>query len=339
MPLIRSFSNNFEVVDYTQELKLVPLTSSLLADSGLFEAEYLSTRTVSFEEHNGTIGQVLDIAWGAKPQTVSGDVRKLHSYNIGRRALTDALTPDDLQGKSAYGNLSAADTEAAALARKMEKVRKSFDQTKELSRFKTIVDLQAYYPGTSGITYDFAADFGVTRTTVDFVLNSATTDVIAKVEEAIATIQDNMFSDSSATGVVAYCSPEFFAALISHAKVVAAYTYYASTQEPLRNRLGGMGLNRMFFWQNVMFVEVRSYILGQRPIPAKEAYFVPQGVSGLFKTFYAPCNKMPFVNTIAESEYMFTYADARGNGIDIEAESNWIDVCMRPKLIVKATTP
>lgn len=339
MAITRSFSNNFEVVDYTQELKLVPNSWTLLGDAGLFENEFLSQRTVSFEEHNGTLGLVNDIAWGAKQQTMDGEVRKLHSYNIGRRALVDQITPEDLQGKSAYGNLSAADTEAAALARKMEKIRKSFDVTHELSRFKTIVNLQAYYPGTSGISYDYAADFGITRKTVDFALSTATTEVIAKVEEVIAHIQDNMFSDSVATGITAYCSPEFFAALVAHPKIVASYQYYASTQDPLRSRLGGMGLYRTFLFQNVLFVEVRTVLAGQRLVPSKEAYFVPNGVSGLFKSFYAPVAKMEFVNTIAEEMYLFSWRDQRGNGIDLEAESNYIDVCLRPALVVKATTP
>lgn len=339
MAIIRSFSDNFAVTDYTQELKLVPNSWTLIGDAGLFENEFLTQRTVSFEEQNGTLGLVQDIAWGAKPQTMDGEVRKLHSYNIGRRALVDQLTPEDLQGKSAYGNLSAVDTEAAALMRKMEKVRKSFDVMHEVSRFKTIVNLQAYYPGTSGISHDFATDFGVTRKTVDFALNSGSTDVIAKVEEVIAHIQDNMFSDSMASGVTAYCSPEFFAALIGHAKVTAAYTYYASTQEPMRNRLGGMGLYRTFVYQNVTFIEVRTSLGGVRLVPAKEAYFIPTGVSGLFKSFYAPVAKMEFVNTVAQEMYMFTYRDPRGSGIDIEAESNYLDVCLRPALVVKATTP
>lgn len=339
MPIIRSFANGFQVQDYTQELKLVPNTWTLLSDSGLFENEFLSTRTVSFEEQNGTLGLVSDIAWGAKPATLDGEIRKLHSYNIGRRGLNDQITPEDLQSKSAYGNLSAADTEAAQIARKMEKIRRSFDVTHEVSRFKSIVTGQAYYPGTSGISYDYYTDFGITRKEIDFALNNATTDVIAKFEEAIAHIQDNMLNDSMPSGITCYASPEFFAALISHAKVTAAYTYYASTQEPLRSRLGGLGMYRTFVYQNVTVIEVRSSLGGVRQIPAKEAYFVPTGVTGMFKSFYAPMMKMEFVNTVAQEAYMLTYNDAKGNGIDIEAESNYIDVLLRPALVVKATTP
>jgi len=339
MPIIRSFSNNFEVVDYTQELALVPASNTLLNDSGLFQNEFLSTRTATFEEQNGTLALIADTAWGAKPNTLNGEVRKIHSFNIGRHPVVEALAPSDLQSKSAYGNLTAPETEAAALARKMLKIRKSFDVTHEISRFKTIVDGAAYFPGTSGIVHNFYTDFGITRKVIDFALGTAGTDVLAKVEEAIAHIQDNMFNDSMPNGITCYASPEFFSALIAHNKIQAAYTYYASVQEPLRQRLGGLSMYRTFYYMNVTFIEVRSSLGGIRQIPAKEAYFVPNGVDGMFMSYYAPMEKMEFVNTTAQEMYMLTYRDPKGNGIDIEAESNYIDVLRRPALVVKATTP
>ena len=58
--ITRSFGNNFEVQDYTQEIKLVPNSWTLLGDSGLFAPEYLSTTSVSFQEQNGSLGLVAD---------------------------------------------------------------------------------------------------------------------------------------------------------------------------------------------------------------------------------------------------------------------------------------
>lgn len=335
--ITRSFGNAFEVQDYTQELKLVPNSWTLLGDSNLFTPEYLSTTTVSFEEQNGSLGLVADQVRGARPMAANDVVRKLHSYSIPFFPIVDRIQPQDLQSKSAYGNLDVADSEAAQLERKMLKVRKSFDVTKEVARFQTLTTGQAYAPNGT-IVADFYSDFGISKKSVDFVLGTGTTDIVAKCEEVIAHCQDNAFSDSVITGITCYASPEFFAKLIAHAKIVAAYQYYSSTVEPLRQRVGGQGLYRTFEYGGIRFIEVRTVLAGGRLIAANKAVFVPNGVEGAFRTYFAPANRMDFVNTTAEELYMFTFRDAKGLGIDLESESSFLNVLARPALVIEGTT-
>lgn len=341
MPIIRSYTNAFEVVDYTQDLAIVPNSWTLLGDVGLFANEYLTTRTVTFEENGTTLGLVGDQVWGAKPQANKDDTRKIHSYPIAHFPLVDALLPGDLSGVRAYGSQTAADTEAAALVRKMQRIRKNFDITREVGRFKTLTTGRAYAPNGT-ISADFFADLGIVQTSVDFVLGTPATDVIAKVETVIAAMQDNANTGDVITGVVAYCSPEWFAKFIGHAKIQAAYTYYSSTanQEIQRNRAGGMesGLYREFSYGGIRFVEVRTVLAGQRLIPAGEVVFVPMGTSDNFVSYYAPANKMDYVNTIAEEMYLFSTRDAKGERIDIDAEMNVTHVLRRPALVIKGTS-
>jgi len=335
--ITRSFGNNFEVQDYTQEIKLVPNSWTLLGDSGLFAPEYLSTTSVSFQEQNGSLGLVADAPRGARPQAANDVVRKLHSYSIPFFPIVDRIQPQDLQNKSAYADLSAADTEAAQLERKMLKIRKSYNVTQEVARFQTLTTGQAYAPNGT-IVADFYSDFGITKQTVDFVLGTANTDIVAKCEAVISSLQDNCFTDSVITGVTCYASPEFFAKLISHAKVVAAYQYYSSTQEPLRQRVGGQGLYRQFVYGGITFIEVRTVLAGQRLIAANAAVFVPNGVDEAFVTYFAPANRMSLVGTQAEELYMFTFPDPKGLGIDIEAEASFLNVLRRPALVIGGTT-
>ena len=77
MPTTRSYSNAFEVVDYSLELQLIPNSWTLLNDSGLFQDEFLSTHTVTFEEQNQTLGLISDQYRGAKPQANKDDIRIL----------------------------------------------------------------------------------------------------------------------------------------------------------------------------------------------------------------------------------------------------------------------
>jgi len=341
MPIIRSYANGFEVADYTQELQVIPNSWTLLSDSGLFVDEFLSTRTVTFEQTDVTLGLIADQYWGAKPQANKDDTRKIHAWAIPHFPYVDALVPSDIQGVRAYGKQDVALTKAEALGRKLERIRKNYAITKEVAAFKTLTTGAVYAPNGTVVT-NFFTDMGVTQTSVDFVLGTGTTDVIGKVEAVISAMQDNALTGDVITGVIGYCSSEFFAKLIAHAKVQAAYQYYSATaqQSILRNRAGGMesGLYRQFEYGGIRFIEVRTVLAGQRLIPAQEAVFVPVGTSDSFVRYHAPANKFDFVNTVAESEYVFVTDDMKGERTDIDAESNFFTALRRPALVIKGTT-
>ena len=339
MPITRSYANAFELQDYTQELALVPTKWSLLNDVGLFGAESVTNNTVTFEEQNQTLALITDQYRGAKPRANSDDVRKLHAYSLAHFPIADAVKPEDIQGKRAYGSQDAAESEAAVVARKIARMSRAMDDTLELARFRTLATLQVWAPNGT-ISGNFATDFGITQKSVNFVLGTATTDVVAKVEEVIAHIQDNA-QGTSVSGVVFYCSPEWFSAFIGHAKIQAAFTYFSATEGQMiqRNRAGGnnMSLYRQFSYAGATFVEVRGSIGGTKLVPTGEAIAIPTGTDGVFQTYFGPGNKLDLVNTLGEPRYVWAYRDPKGQGIDLEGEMNFINVIRQPALVVRAT--
>jgi Phage major capsid protein E len=340
MATIRSYTNAFEVTDYTQELQIVPNSWTLLNDSGLFTEEFLSTNTVTFEEQAQTLGLIGDAFRGAKPQANKDDNRKIRSYPIAHFPIVDAVKPEDIQGKRAYGSNDTAETEAAVIARKMERIRRNMDITMEVGRFSLLTTGNLYAPNGT-ISGNVFTDFGITQTSVDFVLGTTTTDIVAKVETVIAAMQDNANTGDVITGIIAYCSPEWFAKLIAHTKIVDAYKYFSATEGQMiqRNRAGGNnGLYREFTYAGIRFIEVRTVLAGQRLIPAGEVVFVPTGTTDTFVSYFGPANRMDFVNTVAERGYMWSYRDPKGQGIDIDGEFNVTSIVRRPALVVKGTT-
>lgn len=339
MAITRSFSNAFEVVDYTQELQVIPNSWTLLNDVGLFTDESLSTHTATFEEQNFSLGLIGDAIRGSKPMASQDATRKVRSFVIPHFPQMDAILPQDIQGKRAYGSVDMAETEGAVMLRKMERIAKAHDVTLEVARFKTLTTGDLYAPNGT-IAGNIFTEFGVTQKSVAFALGTTTTDVISKVEEVIAHMQDNANNGDVISSIVAYASPEFFAALISHAKVQAAYQYFTATEGQLiqRNRAGGgNGLYREFQYGGIRFIEVRTVLAGQRLVPANECVFVPLGTSDTFVTYYGPANRFEYVNTLAERRYMWSTRDAKGERIDIDSESNFLNMVKRPKLVVKGT--
>lgn len=336
--ITRSFGNNFEVQDFTQELAMIPNIRTPLSDLGIFRSESIATTAVTFEQTFGTLGLLSDVYRGGSVQANTDETRKLHTYAVPYFKVVDRLTAADIQNVRAYGSADQAETQAAALERKMTRMKRSALMTEEYAKFYALTQGKIYSPSGAVAHSSFYTDFGVTRKEIDFNLEVSTTDVLAKIEEAVAHSQDNALAGDMYSGMVCLCSPEFFAALVSHPKVVTSYQYYSSTQEPLRNRLGGnTTLHREFQYGGVLFREVRDSVNGSRFIATDEAYFIPLGTNDMFVSYWAPSNKIALSNTLGEQMYLFQTANPNGESIDLELEFSQVHLLRRPAAVVKAT--
>lgn len=334
--ITRSFANNFAVEDWTSELAMIPNIRTPLSDLGIFRAEPISTSTVTFEQTFGTIGLINDVYRGGQVLANRDETRKLHTYAVPYHKVVDYITAADVQGKRAYGSADQAETEAAVMERKMTRLKRSAQMTEEFAKFYSITQGKIWSPSGTVAHNSFYTDFGVTRLEIDFELDVANTDVLGKIEQVIAHIQDNALSGDVYSGVVALCSPEFFTALTTHAKVQAAYQYYSSTQEPLRNRLGGnTTLYREFQHGGVLFREIRDAVNGTRFIPANEVYFLPMNTSDTFVTYVSNSAKMSFANTLGEPQYLFVYNDMKDEKKELELEFSHVHLLRRPQVVVK----
>jgi hypothetical protein len=333
MAIIRSFDKPFEVVDLTEEINLIPNTWGLINELGIFRSESVTQHTITVESNIGTLSVISDQYRGARNLVNKDDTRDIRAFAIPHFPLDDAVSPNDLQGKRAYGS-DNADNEAAVIARKLERIRRNHAVTLEAARAHALTTGAIYAPNGT-VVDNYYTSFGITRKEVDFVLGASTTDITAKIEEIIAHIQDNQLSGDTITSVVALCSPTFFAKLIAHASVKEAFKYYSSTQEPLRNRLGS-GVYRRFTFGGVDFIEYRGSYNGTALIPAGDAYFLPMGTVDTFVSHFSPANKMSLVNTLGQEVYVFQYRDPKDEGILLQSESNQLHLVRRPATVVRA---
>lgn len=332
MATIRSFDKPFEVVDLTEELNLIPNTWGLINEMGLFRMEPVSQHTITVEATSGTLSVIGDQVRGARNLVNKDDTRNIRAFSIPHFPLDDAVSPQDLVGKRAYGS-DQADTEAAVIARKLERIRRNHSVTTEAAKAYALTTGAIYAPNGT-VVDNYYTSFGITRKEVDFVMGTTTTDLTAKIEEVIAHIQDNINSGEVVNSVSVICSPTFFAKLIAHATIKDAYKYYSSTQEPLRTRLGS-GVYRRFSHGGIDFVEYRGSYNGTALITSGDAYAVPMGTVDTFISYYSPANKMSLVNTMGMEVYAFQYRDPKDEGIQLQSESNQLHLVRRPQTVVR----
>lgn len=341
MPITRSYQSAFDVTDYTDNLLLIPNVWGLSQQLGIFQSEGITTDTASVEVISKSYGLLEDRTRGQRSMLNKDYSRKIHGFSVPHFPGDDAIYPKDIAGKRAYGEDSAERLDAVR-ARKLERIRMSHAATLEAGRMNAIVNGTAYAPNGT-VSYNWYAEFGVTRKEVDFVLDVGTTEILAKIEEVIAHIQDNAFTGQVIGEIYALCSPEFFSALIAHPKVVDAFKYYTASQQVLRERLNAQGLDaryREFSYGGVLFIEYRGGFAGvmgsvTRYIPAGDAYFLPSGGQDDFVTYFAPAQKFDLVGTVGQEAYVFEYADQKGEQITLESETNFLNVLRRPQLVVR----
>ena len=329
----RSFEKAFELVDYTEELLLVPNTWGLINELGVFRNESISQHTITVESNAGTLGVITDQVRGSRNLMNKDDTRALRSFAVPHFPLDDSVSPNDVQGKRAYGTADMAETEAAVIARKLQRIRMNHSVTMEAARAYAITTGGVYAPNGT-VVDNYYTSFGVTRKEVDYVFGTATTDLAAKAEECISHVQDNILSGEVVNEVIALCSSTFFAKLISHATVKDAYKYYSSTQEPLRTRLG-TGLYRRFVFAGVTYIEYRGSYNGTALIPNGDAYLFPNGTNDMFISYMSPANKFSHVNTLGEEAYAFTYRSPQDEQIVIQTEHNALHLVRKPQAVVR----
>lgn len=343
MPITRSFDKPFELTDYTEALLLIPNTWGLINQLGIFDEEGITQHNITIEKSEKTLSILPDQFRGARHVVNQDDTRQLLSFPIPHYNQQDSISPSDVQGKRAYFDPNAADTETRVMAEKLKRIRMNHAATLERARAFAITSGAVYAPNGT-VVADYYTSFGVTRKVVDFDMTATTdVDIIAKVEEVIAHIQDNILSGEMITGYTALCSPEFFSALIAYPTIREAYLYYSRTQDPLASRLGGMTRDRTFNFGGINFIEYRGSYNDNttgttvRLIPAGDAYVVPMGTSDSFKTYFSPANRFGLVNTVGESVYMFSHRSPMDDEIVLLSESNHLNLLRRPQSVVRCT--
>lgn len=332
---------NYEYNDFTEELLLIPNEWGLLNGLGVFGEDSVSQSVLQFDETSQTLTLIEDQRRGTRKQVNRDNYSKLHTVGIPHFPFDDVIRPQDVINRRMPGQKDTADSIARVRLQKMERLRRSWGATVEYARMQALMG-NVYNPNNTNDVQNWYTEFGVAQTTVAYELDTATTDVIAKGEEAIAASQDNILSGEIVSNFVAICSPEFFSSLIAHAEVKDAYRYYSSTQEPLRNRLtSSLGARyREFEYGGIRYIEYRGSFsdkngANQVVVPANEAYLFPLGTSDTFVTYYAPADRFEYLNTAGLAQYMWEFPDDRGHLIEIESESNFINMVRRPQCVVK----
>jgi len=333
-------SDAFSVTNLTDAINKVKFVPGRIGQLGLFAESGVSTTSVAIEQKDGLLKLLSPTARGGPGETLTKNKRTLRNLTVPHFQIDDAVMAEEVQGVRAFGSETELETVQGKVAERQMIHSQSHEATHEYSRIGAVKGIVTYADGT---TLNLFTEFGVSQMTeVDFDLDNtapASGVLRAKCADVTRDIADEL-DGVPFNGVHAFCSNEFFDALIAHPEVVDSYknTSMASVLREGYVLTNGQKIYGAFEFGGIVWENYRGSVGGQAYIDANKTHIFPLGAPGLFRTYYAPADYMETVNTMGQRLYQKQYMMPNGKGVNLETQMNVLDICTRPRVLVKGKT-
>ena len=324
----------FSLTDAINQVKFVPGHISRL---GLFSTTSVNTLSIGLEEKNGILTLVSPSPRGGPGQTVDKTKRKLRMLAVPHFQIDDAIMADEVQGVRAFGSETDLETVMGKVDERMTIHSQSFAATEEYHRIGAVKGIVTYADGS---TLNLFTEFGVSQEAeIDFDLDNAT-PVAGVLRKQCAGVYRTIASNLDGvpfSGVRAECGDAFFDDLIAHPEVRASYLQQQEASQLRSGYIdsGQSGVFGTFMFGDIIWENYRGSVGGTNFIDTNKCHLFPTGAPGLFKTVYAPADYIETVNTMGKRLYIKQIEMKNGKGIDLEVQTNALQYCVRPKVLMK----
>jgi len=320
-------ADGFTLTELTAAINNLPYRPGRLGQLGLFDENGISTLTAEVEEKNGVLALVGVKPRGGPPQPVRGAPRKLYPFTLPHLPEDSTIMADEVQGVRAFGSDNAEEALIMRRDERLAEMRANLEYTLESHR---VLALKGSYMDANGDTTSLFTTFGVSQQSLAMGWNpSATSSARTKATTLLSYIEDAL-AGVPFSGVRVLCGSTFWTNMLEDQDIKATYLNTMMAAD-LR------GDPRLEFnWQGITWERYRGTAAVK--VPDAEAYAVPMGVPGLFITRFGPANYIETVNTIGLPVYAKAQELPLGKGWFLEAQSNPLNICTRPRAVIKLTT-
>lgn len=332
MPMADVFrSDAFRMTSLTAAINEQETPPQRLAELGLFSEQGVATTSIVIEKQGSTLSLVPSKPRGAPGTPMHEDKRRGISLEIPHLPARDTLLADELQNVRAFGS----ENEMAGVQQKRDErlaaMARSLDYTLENHRIGAVQGLVLDADGS--VLFDLYDEFGVDEPDpIYFDLDAAWTSASGGVIERIILNAKNRIRaalKNRVTGIHVLCGETFFSKISTHPEVRETYM----GQQEAKDRREGDATDT-FNYRGATFEMYPGY--GDVEIADTECRFIPLGVPDLFITRFAPAPWFSAVNTLGLPMYAMATPDPTGEKyLELEAQSNPINLCTRPEVLLK----
>ncbi|WP_183268910.1 major capsid protein, partial [Burkholderia pseudomallei] len=170
--------------------------------------------------------------------------------------------------------------------------------------------------------------FGIEQQVIEYELSNAKTEIRIKNEDTLEAIEDAL-GNVPFSSVRAFCGRNFWRKLLTLPTVKETFLNTAAAAALRGDPRGAIELD------GIVFERYRGKVGGIPFVGDDEAYAVPEGVADLFISRFAPGDYVDAVNTIGLPYYARQEVMPFNKGVEIEAQSNPIHLCTRPRACIR----
>lgn len=337
MTITRNPDNLYGVVEFTQEINELDRQYSLTPD-GLFEMVNTTQTAILFDKDQRTTRLLDSVNRNSRGATYNQDSNfETFSLPLAYFKHIDYLYPEDIRSVRMMGTPDSEMQFNMARAKKIEQIRRDYDQTVEFMKFRCVTTGKCITPNSVELC-DMFDEFGLTQTSITWDLTSTDFDIGLEARKLKRLVRDGLKDGGNSVegSVTVYLEAADFDALVAHANVKEAYKFYQSTVSPLRDDItegfSTVGLNLVprdgsFTKQDGTTEDIMTEGVG---------YAVPL-MDGIFRGYAGPHNKLPnFPSTNGIQDlYLWEKMDDEGESWKYTLEAAPLYVHTRPAASIK----
>lgn len=324
-------TNAFGLVKLTTAFNKLPARPARIGQMGLFKDVGSTTRSIFVEEKDGVLS-LLETKPVGSPGTVQGtEKRTVRSIVIDHIPHDDYIKAESIQGVRAFGSESELQSMTSVVNERLQRMRMNHELTWEHMRAGALQG-KVYDANGTTVLHNWFTIFGVTETSVDFVLGTPATEIKDKVLTVIDAIDDALGGAVGYEHIHALCGGTWWKAFIKHALVKAAFDRFQSGEFLRQDPRAG------FQFAGITWERYNAKVGSRYYIPQNNVRFFPVGVPEMYKKHNAPADFNETVNTVGLPLYAKQEIAKFGRGVELHTQSNPLLICHRPLALVKGTT-
>ena len=339
----------FSTYNLSAAIQKMPHAPTTIGSLGLFREIPVSSTLVAVEESQGVLTLVPTTARGGPGIPSHDSKRVVTPFKIPHIQLDDTIMADDVLNVRQFGGNGVAPA-GEIVGRKLALMRRSVDTTIEYMRHGAIQGKLLYPDNSVDSDLDIYTAFGLTNKAtdeivVDFLTGTATTDIAGTVVPQIVDAIELVLGGTPYTGIVALCGRTFFRKLIAHAMIKNLYLQQVQQWNMAAvGRAPGDAGRMALTIGPVTFMEYYGKV-GASSGQANDGTFqmaaegkaFPLGAD-IFHSYVAPADTMEAAGTLGQLVYARQWIKEGGKAMQIEVQSNVLNLCVRPKALIHLHT-
>ena len=342
MSILNVFKGDaFSVTSLTDAINEIEYRPSRIQELGLFEEKPVSTTSVAIERVGDKIQLVPPTPRGGKGDVKEKQKRSMKYLGVPHFLREWSVLADEVQNVRAFGSESEVETVMSVVLDKVMDNMADIDVTREYHRLGALQGVVTYADESE---MNLFTEFAVSQAAeIDFDLDNASpaSGVLRQKCAAIVKATRDAMGGTPFARVHAFVGDTFFDQLISHKEVRETYLGWSEAKILRESYIGAdRGSYSILEFGGITFeLYGAATTVGDGAklgIEATKAKFFPVGARGMYKTYYAPAPYMETVNTLGRPFYAKQALLDLDKGVYGETQMNALDVCTRPKALLRA---